>query len=612
MTDQRDQYRDLDALLAAVCDRTASRENIRRIEALADRAEGLDHVLDYLQLDGLLRWEFGLGAEETEMGAEGQAPGMSAHSPSLPIIVQASPATQTPWFSLQSPLAAGAFSYAVAILIVCLMLLGAWKYKIKHDYRDFAQDDSRRSTTSGALEQPQLVFVGRVIGMKDCRWSDPNTRTYIGASAPLGREYALASGLMEVAYSGGARVILEGPCSYKVESTAGGFLERGKLTANIKTQSSKPKAQSSEHSPLSPLNFPLFSVRTPTAIVTDLGTEFGVEVAENGETASHVFQGSVQVKILSSPASGRGAGGEGGLVLLAAGESIIVSRVRAGTHHDSATGGAGSASGTLRFTQPATPPEFVRQIPQPPTASYGSMPIMDSADFAWKYEMDVDPTAQDLDANPGPDWRLHRGVVQVGGDGIVTLAYLDDHSGCLISAGPGDSEHSPSHVWNNVGDDTGYTVELRVKAGGTTDWHGYTLGLYFTAVDSTTDKSSVAVIANECTLWDHTSKYLVDNNRNDDDFHVFRVAQEPNGGKYLVWRDGVLIRLSEGFQTTNWNRVQFGDMGARGGPNVVDYVRITTGAYAPPKRTTPIPSSTEFEKMKGGTYRGKAESGRSS
>jgi hypothetical protein len=42
-----------------------------------------------------------------------------------------------------------------------------------------------------------------------------------------------------------------------------------------------------------PLATGLFAVRTPTAIVTDLGTEFGVEVEKSGVTRSHVFQGKV-------------------------------------------------------------------------------------------------------------------------------------------------------------------------------------------------------------------------------------------------------------------------------------------------------------------------------
>ena len=70
MTDAADRFRDLDALLAAICEQTASVDDIQRIESLANDAEGLDYVLDYLQLDGLLRWEYGAGMEEAG-GAEG-------------------------------------------------------------------------------------------------------------------------------------------------------------------------------------------------------------------------------------------------------------------------------------------------------------------------------------------------------------------------------------------------------------------------------------------------------------------------------------------------------------------------------------------------------------
>jgi hypothetical protein len=54
----------------------------------------------------------------------------------------------------------------------------------------------------------------------------------------------------------------------------------------------------------------LFSIRTPTALVEDLGTEFGVEVSDSGETASHVFLGKVRVKVEGAGNVGRGMGDE--------------------------------------------------------------------------------------------------------------------------------------------------------------------------------------------------------------------------------------------------------------------------------------------------------------
>jgi hypothetical protein len=65
-----------------------------------------------------------------------------------------------------------------------------------------------------------------------------------------------------------------------VESKNGGFLSNGKLAGKVET----PKAKG-------------FAVRTPTAIVTDLGTEFGVEVDGSGNTTSHVYRGSVRLQM---------------------------------------------------------------------------------------------------------------------------------------------------------------------------------------------------------------------------------------------------------------------------------------------------------------------------
>ena len=106
----------------------------------------------------------------------------------------------------------------------------------------------------------------------------------------LGDKFALSSGLMEITYDTGAKVILQGPVTYEVESAAGGFLSVGKLTARLEkkvasgqwsvadnNETSNPQSPIPDPS-LSTIHHPLFTIKTPTAVVTDLGTEFGVEV----------------------------------------------------------------------------------------------------------------------------------------------------------------------------------------------------------------------------------------------------------------------------------------------------------------------------------------------
>ena len=146
--------------------------------------------------------------------------------------------------------------------------------------------------------------VGRITGLVECTWENKRSRvsgqgseiTNLRSQIPnpkspvaLGDTFVLAAGLMEITYDTGAKVILQGPVTYQVESN-GGYLAVGKLTGRLekivasgqwsvvsKSQIPNPKSEISDHS-LSTIHYPLFTIRTPTAIVTDLGTEFGVEV----------------------------------------------------------------------------------------------------------------------------------------------------------------------------------------------------------------------------------------------------------------------------------------------------------------------------------------------
>ena len=126
----------------------------------------------------------------------------------------------------------------------------------------------------------------------------------------LGDKFALASGLMEITYDTGAKVILQGPVTYEVESN-GGYLAIGKLTGKLEKKNDearmtkdkgKHEIQMTSGEGLQNSSFVIrpssFVIHTPTAIVTDLGTEFGVEVSKEGHTTSHVFRGLVRLQVV--------------------------------------------------------------------------------------------------------------------------------------------------------------------------------------------------------------------------------------------------------------------------------------------------------------------------
>ena len=175
---------------------------------------------------------------------------------------------------------------------------------------------------------PRAEFVGRITGMAECKFEErsgfrvqdsgaENQKSEIRnqkSLVALGDKLALSSGLLEVTYDAGAKVILQGPVTYEVESSAGGYLSLGKLTARVEGAKSQAANQKSEIR-----NHKLFVVRTPTATVTDLGTEFGVET-DGVQTRSYVFQGEIEV--LSTAAQGDQARP----VRVMKGQSLVIDR----------------------------------------------------------------------------------------------------------------------------------------------------------------------------------------------------------------------------------------------------------------------------------------------
>ena len=193
------------------------------------------------------------------------------------------------------------FSYVTAAVLLGIGLLVCSFITISRQSQVAVNETTDPSVTpSPETNEPS---VGRITGLVDCEWSNPQESLPIDARVPQGRAIALASGLLEITYDSGAKVILEGPCSYEVESPRGGFLSLGKLTARVEKEGlgirdlglASNTTVSRHSNPQSLIPNPLFTVRTPTATVTDLGTEFGVEVSKDRRNSVRVYQGRVAV-----------------------------------------------------------------------------------------------------------------------------------------------------------------------------------------------------------------------------------------------------------------------------------------------------------------------------
>lgn len=235
-------------------------------------------------------------------------PGGAASSPDAFFLDgQESPLSVPVIFTTPSPAASGHYlsgwpaAYLVATVVFGIALvIGAFTHISRPV--DFVHQAARSRSASST----QPTVVGQITGMVDCECEGAGFRVQGSGDANhpskiinhrsaihLGDRLTLRSGLLELTYNTGARVVLQGPVSYYVESAAGGFLSVGKLTARLekRPESANQKSEIVNRQ---------FAIRTPTAIVTDLGTEFGIEVNKEGDTTSHVFRGTVELQTLGA------------------------------------------------------------------------------------------------------------------------------------------------------------------------------------------------------------------------------------------------------------------------------------------------------------------------
>jgi len=419
MTMTTNRFHDLDILLAALCDGTARPKEVATLESLVDNVESVRYVIDYLQLDGLLRWENGSGNEKlpqndeqfnadsnllTPMRAAIVSPVCWPPSPnqpsSLPSPIDSELLPSVAFLSSAFRNTVGFFSQELPFSLLIATLLtgfGLWIASLIYvSSPEKIAQDSLSSPAKSSVD-PTLEVVGKITGMVNCKWAKGYRAPSGYDNVLLGRQFKLVSGLLEITYDAGARVILQGPVTYEVDSRTGGFLSIGKLTGKLEKKvasgqwpaasETNPKSQigkSQIPNPQSPISnpscspVPAFAVRTPTATVTDLGTEFGVEVSKEGSTTSHVFRGSVSVQMVS--AEGKA---EGEAQVLQQDESVRIER------NDCPDG-----SRMTLFKTSAKQVDFVREVPKVEIKMFDLVDAVAGGDgFSSRRNSSIDPTS---------------------------------------------------------------------------------------------------------------------------------------------------------------------------------------------------------------------------
>ena len=122
--------------------------------------------------------------------------------------------------------------------------------------------------------------VARFGTLENCRWVDAQMRVEMGDSIHRGQRVELSAGRAEMIFACGAVATLIGPCIFEVESAKSGFLTLGQMKTRAETPASKG-----------------FTIRTRTARVVDVGTEFVTSAAADGQSRVDVTSGEVFVHL---------------------------------------------------------------------------------------------------------------------------------------------------------------------------------------------------------------------------------------------------------------------------------------------------------------------------
>jgi ferric-dicitrate binding protein FerR (iron transport regulator) len=136
---------------------------------------------------------------------------------------------------------------------------------------------TRDETQRAGAAAPAPEYVAMVTDLADVTWKRPSPAYRRMARVAVGQEFEFSAGAVELTFDAFAKVKVFGPAKFKVKSAKLIACTRGRVTTQVDEGGQG------------------FTIETPKARIVDLGTEFGVDISESGDTQVVVFQGSVDL-----------------------------------------------------------------------------------------------------------------------------------------------------------------------------------------------------------------------------------------------------------------------------------------------------------------------------
>ena len=251
---------EFDEAVAAVCHGSASDEQLRGLnELLRSDSAARDEYILRLELHSRLASERDLFMSELDsMEGAWASARFNDQQSEVPKNPGALDAGELKRRKRRAP-ARGAISILALAACVALLATGWWVAQV-------SLSSGRKGVTSKAV-----AMLDRVV---DAQWNQGGKSPRLGAPLEPGW-LRLESGLAQIVFYSGARVVIEGPAEFQLISPGDASCRGGRLTVEV-----PPQAKG-------------FRVGTPQMNVTDLGTSFGLDVKEL-RTELHVFKGRVE------------------------------------------------------------------------------------------------------------------------------------------------------------------------------------------------------------------------------------------------------------------------------------------------------------------------------
>lgn len=257
--DEFDDPQQIDKLLARLVDGDATPDDIAAIESLLEgNTEAQRRYVHYLDLhqELLAKGSIGLAADphETPFGEL--------------------ETTATRW-GVRSTKTIVLLGLAASLLVA----LGVGIARRTKSTPPFTRQ-SNRSVQAIANQEEADSGVAVLKGVVNAQWlggfpqeiPPPQTGSILSPG-----ELKLAGGVIQIEFYNGVQLLVEGPADLEIRSVASVVCRQGKLRSRV------------------PPNATGFSVLTPKFELVDLGTEFAIDVASDGRSDVHVFDGEVEI-----------------------------------------------------------------------------------------------------------------------------------------------------------------------------------------------------------------------------------------------------------------------------------------------------------------------------